>query len=77
MQILIYSLNLNPLKLTFNFSPTAQPTLSISNDHGSFSLLTGFWGLAAMNRNVTWTIIWDQWTQNVQLKSFWDPLVTS
>lgn len=46
MQILIYSLHRNPLKLTFNFYPldlssypsfcAVQATLSSSNEHGSF-----------------------------------------
>lgn len=55
MEILIYSLDRNSVQLTFNFSPldlppsypsfsTAQATLSMSNDHGSFLLLNVFFG---------------------------------
>lgn len=55
MQILIYNLNRNSLKLTFNFSPldlsasypsfsAARATLSVSNAHGSFLLLAVFFG---------------------------------
>lgn len=55
MQILIYSLNRNSLKLTLHFSPldlspsylsfsTAQATLSMSNDRSSFLLIAIFFG---------------------------------
>lgn len=55
MQILIYNLNRNSLKLTSNFSPldlsasyfsssAARTTLSVSNDRGSFLLFAIFFG---------------------------------